>query len=149
MLIKDTIKVLKHESSKWWTFFPQNFFSWYSSLTLLDKPDFRDLITYAFIFFFFFFFDLFSCCGIFYLFLDRTNRTKRVKKKRKKKFSNVKAAYWYGWNCSKQKADGSPYFVISLAFYWSNSHNIRISFTTFFCYSYILTRVNISILISL
>ena len=83
MLIKDTIKVLKHESSKWWTFFPQNFFSWYSSLTLLDKPDFRDLITYAFIFFFFFS-DLFFCCGIFYLFLDRTNKTKRVKKKEKK-----------------------------------------------------------------
>jgi hypothetical protein len=52
-------------------------------LTLLDKPDFRGLITYAFIFFFFFS-DLFSCCGIVYLFLDRTNKTKRVKKKRKK-----------------------------------------------------------------
>ena len=64
-------------------FFPQNFFSWYSSLTLLDKPDFRGLITYAFIFFFFFS-DLFFCCGIFYLFLDRTNKTKKVKEKKKK-----------------------------------------------------------------
>lgn len=148
MLIKDTIKVLKHESSKWWTFFPQNFFSWYSSLTLLDKPDFRDLITYAFIFFFFFFRSLFLL-WYFLSFFRQNEQNKKGKKKRKKEFSNVKAVYWYGWNCSKQKADGSPYFVISLAFYWSNSHNIRISFTTFLCYSYILTRVNISILISL
>ena len=64
-------------------FFPQNFFSWYSSLTLLDKPDFRGLITYAFIFFLFFIRSLFLL-WYFLSFFRQNEQNKEGKRKKKK-----------------------------------------------------------------